>query len=319
MTTSQSTQFAWANLATSKVFTESVRRDVRILVNAFALTWLWLENQVQPQAPGAPPPMLGWEYGAFAVFERVWIKNDWHQASLALGSQVMTRRPFSEMVLRAFLDELVLVEVSTESTEDAPLQDLHAIAAAFGVACWWHAQPSGTHKALPLDTQAYEVLAHLPERARIVLDKTVMPSPRIPPSADVLWVVQHLFSLPMHLRIAPSLPRVRPCTTMYHAENDEMGIEKRGSVGVHTSSAYVRAAGSPRLNTCRTSIVHAFGIPENVPPSTPDESGGASVQTAHALQALSNAQAQYVLKQEQVDFAFSCAGAVGGASADCHV
>ena len=38
----ESARYSWKDLATSQVFTDALRRDVHILVDAFALTWLSL-------------------------------------------------------------------------------------------------------------------------------------------------------------------------------------------------------------------------------------------------------------------------------------
>lgn len=117
-------------LATSPPFVEALRRDVHILVDAFALAWMWLGSD----AAGAPVPTasLRWEYGSLAVFERVWTRNHWHQVDCVLGSHAATRLAFSDAVVAACLDELSAVaDVHAEGTTL-----LHGVAAVFALYFW---------------------------------------------------------------------------------------------------------------------------------------------------------------------------------------
>ena len=255
---------SWKDLATSQAFTDALRRDVHILVDAFALTWLWLDTQPQPDTP--PSSFLRWEYGPFTVFERVWIRNHWHHASSTLGTHKATRRVFSDMVIRAFLDELAPVCTQQDTTS---LRLLHEVGAAFGLACWWHAQPPGTYEALPLDMQAYRALIELPERARTVLDGEAVVH-RIPPSSDMAYVVQQLISGPCHVYVVPlASPRLYASTTL------------------HT-----KAHAWPKA----TAATEALGIPG----ATSQE--GASAKTAQALEKLSLAQTQYAVRHVDVSW-----------------
>ena len=260
----ESARYSWKDLATSQVFTDALRRDVHILVDAFALTWLWLDSQSQPDTPSSS--FLRWEYGPFTVFERVWIRNHWHHASSTLGTHKAIRRAFSDMVIRAFLDELAPVCVPQDTTS---LRLLHAVGAAFGLACWWYAQPPGTYEALPLDTEAYRALIELPERARTVLDGEAQVH-RIPPSSDMAYVVQQLLSGPYHVYVVPlTSPRLSASTTL-HAK----------------AHAWPQA----------TAAMDALGIPGAT------SQAGASANTAQALENLSLAQTNYAVRHVDVSW-----------------
>ena len=97
---SEAASCSFAALATSTAFVQALQRDVHILLDAFALTWLWLDQNVDA------PSSLRWEYGAMAVFQRVWARNQWPQVSGLLGSEVRTRRAFMQAVADAFLDRI---------------------------------------------------------------------------------------------------------------------------------------------------------------------------------------------------------------------
>ncbi|AXA50425.1 uncharacterized protein MRET_2372 [Malassezia restricta] len=260
----ESARYSWKDLATSQAFTDALRRDVHILVDAFALTWIWLDTQPQPDTPSSS--FLRWEYGPFTVFERVWIRNHWHHASSTLGTYKAIRRDFSDMVIRAFLDELAPVSAPQDTTS---LRLLHAVGAAFGLACWWYAQPPGTYEALPLDTEAYRALIELPERARTVLDGEAH-GHRIPPSSDMAYVVQQLLSGPYHVYVVPlTSPRLCASTTL-HAK----------------AHAWPEATGA----------MDALGIPGAT------SQAGASANTAQALENLSLAQTNYAARHVDVSW-----------------
>lgn len=288
---------SWTALATSQAFTDALRRDVHILVHAFALTWEWLDGKdMQNPAPAVSPlrKSLRYEYGALTVFERVWTRNQWKNASDVLGSDLATRRAFSDMVIRAFLDELAPVSPPTLSTTTTTT--LNAVAATFALACWWHAQPPGTHDALYVDMHAYRALLELPERARLVLDDmlthSVVPDTP-PPSADVYYTVQELVSsVPLRVTVTPTtVPRLRASTMLLP--------KKTTTVSERQSAADMRmplASASSPADEISQSIIDALGIPTlgTMPRA------GASSCTAQALESLTHSHWQYGLSQQQV-------------------
>ncbi|WFD24796.1 hypothetical protein MEQU1_003501 [Malassezia equina] len=280
---------SFAALATSQAFVQALQRDVHILVDAFALTWLWLDPQ------GDTPTSLRWEYGAMAVFQRVWARNQWPQVSGLLGSESRTRRAFMQSVANAFLDRIAAATRDTSTI-------LHAVGALLGLYCWWHAQPAGAWPAIRVDPAAYTAIASLPELARPVLDEgagapATPPPTSLPPSADVWYVVQQMLGTPttagyVHLYMEPCrVPRLRALTTVMPRKQFEALPRLAGHIGSTQGLRSVPPTEKAPL------LAEALW---NESLRSTDE-GPSSTTSAASLDALYQAQRQYARAQKSME------------------
>ncbi|WFC95675.1 hypothetical protein MBRA1_002328 [Malassezia brasiliensis] len=271
---------SFAALATSHAFVHALTRDVHILTHSFALTWTWLEGQVAQ--PPSPPIPLRWAYGALLVFERVWVRNQWHQLRTVLAAEPDTQRAFYEATTRALLDTLAPADAS-----DAQL--LHAIGGVLGVYLLWahrapHTPPVG------IDLATLERLRTLPERARTVLD-TPPPAASAPPSADVWYAVRALLDPPSQGPvIVPQVP-APPCLVA-HTALVPRGERRTRAQAVGSVGAYAPPAPTTPPHTAPADdAVHAIAASLGIPGA--DDTGGASRHTAASVRALAAAQVAY--------------------------
>ncbi|CCV00424.1 unnamed protein product [Malassezia sympodialis ATCC 42132] len=285
---SEAASCSFAALATSTAFVQALQRDVHILLDAFALTWLWLDQNVDA------PSSLRWEYGAMAVFQRVWARNQWPQVSGLLGSEVRTRRAFMQAVADAFLDRIA---AATGAATTEPHTVLHAVGALLGLYCWWHAQPTGAWPAIRVDPAAYTAIASLPERARAVLDAGPEAS-TLPPSADVWYVAQQMLGTAtapgyIHLYMAPRhVPRLRALTTVMPRQQLEARPRLVGSIGTTQAPRQAPPAEAPLLHG---DVQQDVGLPSEGP------APAASTRTTQSLEALWQAQREYARAQKSVE------------------
>ncbi|WFD21114.1 hypothetical protein MCAP1_003371 [Malassezia caprae] len=278
---------SFAALATSTAFVQALQRDVHILIDAFALTWLWLDPHVDA------PTSLRWEYGAMAVFQRVWARNQWPQVSGLLGSDMRTRRAFIHAVANAFLDRIAASGPASE-----PQTILHAVGALLGLYCWWHAQPEGAWPAIRVDPAAYTAIASLPELARSVLDAGPEASASLPPSADVWYVVQQMLGTAntpgyVHLYMEPRhVPRLRALTTVMPRKQFEACPRLVGHVGATRAP---QPAPTSEVSSVHEDVWHDVGMPsEGQAPVT-------STRTAQSLEALRHAQKEFARAQKSAE------------------
>lgn len=302
-----------AALATSQPFVEALRRDVHILVDAFALTWMWLDNQPSDSATSTSPVSLRWEYGAMAVFERVWVRNHWNHVNAVLGRGPATRATFSDMIVRAFVDELALV--AEPGMRDASTI-LHAVAAIFALYFWSQSLPPCADDQMDIDkgmynatyiAAAYDILLQLPEWSRPVLDGPVTTPPpgMAPPSADVWFVTQQLIGSPMtpgllRVTLGPiRVPRLFATTALMPRHASAHTVRTQGTVGLASPLVPMPDPAPPR--DARQTIVETLGIPTSSPPL----SDGLSTRTAAALDALRQTHAKHAQAQRHMDEAMA--------------
>lgn len=91
---------SFAPLASAESFVNALYRDVHILAETYALTWTWLDDC---ESHKRGEQHLQVQYGAFAVFERVWCTTGWSRIEPALGPDATTRRAFYGALCDAFL------------------------------------------------------------------------------------------------------------------------------------------------------------------------------------------------------------------------
>lgn len=286
---SEASSCSFAPLATSTAFVQALQRDVHILIDAFALTWLWLDQHVDA------PTSLRWEYGALAVFQRVWARNQWPQVSGLLGSDVRTRRAFIQAVADAFLDRIAAV-TGPETAE--PQTVLHAVGALLGLYFWWHAQPEGAWPAIRVDPAAYTAIASLPELARSELDTAPDASSSLPPSADVWYVVQQMLgtsSVPgyVHLYMEPRhVPRLRALTTVMPRKQLEACPRLVGHIGATQAP---QPAPPAEASSVHEDMWRDLGMPSE------GQATATSTRTAQSLEALQQAQKEYARAQKSAE------------------
>ncbi|WFD32704.1 hypothetical protein MSPP1_003754 [Malassezia sp. CBS 17886] len=302
-------------LATSQAFVDALARDVHVLMNSFALTWEWLAS-----APPTSRVPLRWEYGALAVFQRVWVTNHWGNVAMVLNTDVNTSRAFYATITAAFLDKIA-------ASASAPLDDeravLHAIASLFSLYLLWATQPpSSCHvrvwDAIVVDPDAYTALLQLPGRAHACMDlpypapggasgdappSSPPAAPPLPPrpSADVWFVLQWLLgnvsgaprggALQLRFLGHTHTPRRR-------AETALMSRAQRSAVADMSSSTDALNRSAPmHANAMSRSILEALGVPSAMPATSmlhsPVADGGASSRTAKAVDGLQATQNTY--------------------------
>lgn len=282
-----------AALASSAEFVHALQRDVHILLDAFALTWLWLEQ------PTDAPTSLRWAYGPMTVLQRVWVRNQWPNVSAVISTDPYTRRAFTQAVADAFLDRLA---IATSHTPVEPPTLLHAVGALLGLYTWWKAQPKGSWPAIRVDPAAYAAMTALPELAQPVLDEGASASSSaLPPSADVWYVVQQMLGTPsspgcVHLYMAPRhSPRLRATTALMTRKQREACVRLTAPIGTSDAPQPVPSRRAPR--GLPDDVWQDLGVPGPERSTEPR----ITAHTAQSLDTLVHAQQAYARAQKAAE------------------